>query len=403
VPVVTHLVSLQQAAGVEAHFSEFVRQARVADSTFAHGLLNAAGPMHPFVAERVAGALAHEIDAKRWHGLRLPARPMALRTRHCRRELAKAGTDALVIWNRTSRVAFALDAIGERRCIHWEHGAAWDGGREAERREYLRRVPLAIANSTAAARVLQLFWGYRGDVRVCRNALRPSVAPIAPVAKRFPHGRIKLGAAARLFPVKGLAIVLHAVALLRAQHPSLDVELHVAGAGPALARLRSLADDLALSERVTFHGAVADMRAFYAGVDCLLHTPITEAFGLVAIEAAAHGCPVVTARVDGLAEAVAPGVTGRTIEPSLSVARYVELGGALEGLPQVVYDPGTDALAEPRAVDPAALAAAVAALFDDTRGFEALSAAASAHVLAQPNFDAHVRDVLAVIDAFIRS
>jgi glycosyltransferase involved in cell wall biosynthesis len=402
VRVVTHFVSLEQAAGVEAHFSEFVRQARNTEPTLAHGWLNAAGPMHPFISRSVGGELAHAIDAKRRFGVRLPARPKALRTWHCRRALAAAGTDALVIWNRTAKAQFALDAIGERRCIHWEHGAAWDAGREAERRDYLRRVPRAIANSTAAARVLKLLWSYEGEVRVCRNALRPGVAPAAPVAKRFPEGAIKLGAAARLYPVKGLAIVLHAVAALRGLRPSRDFELHVAGDGPELSRLRALADRLGLQGRVTFHGAIGDMRAFYAGIDCLLHAPITEAFGLVAIEAAAHGCPVVAARVDGLAEAVAAGITGRTIEPTLSLSRYGEFGGGLAGLPQCIYDPAADALIEPRAVDPERLAAEVAGVFDDARTYEALSATASAHVLAQPGFAAHVRDVLAVIDDSLR-
>jgi glycosyltransferase involved in cell wall biosynthesis len=402
VPVVTHLVSLTQAAGVEAHFSEFVRHARVSHPDLAHGWLNAARAMHPFIAERVAGELDHVIDAKRRFGLPLPAKPAALRTWHCRRALAAAGADVLVIWNRTAKAKFALDAMGARRCIHWEHGAAWDAGREAERREYLSRVPLAIANSTAAKRVLELLWGYRGDVRVCRNALRPSLVPArGPVRKRFPRERaIKLGAAARLYPVKGLAVVLHAVAKLRR---ALDVELEVAGAGPELARLRHVAERLGLSDKVTFHGAVDDMPAFYARVDCLLHTPITEAFGLVALEAAAHGCPVVAAGVDGLAEAVVDGVTGRLIAPTLDLDRYVELGGALEGLPQCVYDPAADALHEPRAVDPERLAAEVAAVFEDARAYEARSAAASAHVLAAPGFAAHVRDVVAVIDGSIRA
>jgi glycosyltransferase involved in cell wall biosynthesis len=393
-------VSLRQAAGVEAHFSEFVRHAQVADPSFAHGWLDAAGAMHPYIAERLEGELAHVIHAKRAFGIRLPTRPAALRTWHCRRSLAAAGTDVLVIWNRTTKVKFALDAAGDDRCIHWEHGAAWDGGREAERRDYFRRVRLAIANSTAAARVLKLQWQYAGDVRVCRNALRPSVAPAAPVAKRFPHGRpIKLGTAARLYPVKGLALVLHAVAALRR---SLDVELEVAGAGPELERLTRLADRLGLRSKVKFHGAVNDMPAFYASIDCLVHTPITEAFGLVAVEAAAHGCYVVAANVDGLAEAVADGTSGRLIAPTLPLARYVELGGSFEGMPQCIYDPSADALAEPRAVDPERLAAEVAAVFDDARAYEARSAAASAHVLARPSFAEHVRGVMAVIDEFVR-
>jgi glycosyltransferase involved in cell wall biosynthesis len=158
---------------------------------------------------------------------------------------------------------------------------------------------------------------------------------------------------------------------------------------------------LGLRDKVTFHGAVNDMPAFYASIDCLLHTPITEAFGLVALEAAAHGCRVVAAGVDGLAEAVVDGVTGRLVAPTLPLARYVELGGALDGLPRCVYDPVADALAEARAVDPQLLAALVAAVFADARAFEAGSAAASAHVLAQPDFAAHVRDVMGVIDGYV--
>jgi len=134
-----------------------------------------------------------------------------------------------------------------------------------------------------------------------------------------------------------------------------------------------------------------------------VHAPITEAFGLVALEAAAHGCFVVAAGVDGLAEAVADGVTGRLIAPTLPITSYVELGGALDGLPQCIYDPAADDLREPRAVDPEILASELAAVFEDRHAYEARSAAASAHVLDGPSFAAHVRDVMAVIDGFIRA
>ena len=64
-PVVTHLVSLAQAAGVEAHFSEFVRHARASHPEFAHGWLNAARDMHP-------GLTPHEqlpADTRLWAAL----------------------------------------------------------------------------------------------------------------------------------------------------------------------------------------------------------------------------------------------------------------------------------------------------------------------------------------------
>jgi glycosyltransferase involved in cell wall biosynthesis len=145
-------------------------------------------------------------------------------------------------------------------------------------------------------------------------------------------------------------------------------------------------------------GSVRDMQAFYRDVDCLVHPPLTEAFGLVAIEAAALGCPVIAAAIDGLPEAVADGVSGYMVPPTLPLADYEGLGGARYGLPALVYDPTSDSLVAPPIVDPAALAGAVARLVSSAASFEALSARASAHVLGAPTFARHVEDVMAVID-----
>jgi glycosyltransferase involved in cell wall biosynthesis len=286
--------------------------------------------------------------------------------------------------------------VGEERCIHWEHGAAWDKGHETDRRKYFGRVPRAIANSRASARVLELLWNYRGALRVCRNALRPSLVPSLPVRKRYPSGRIHIGVAARLYPVKGVALVLHAVRLLGRQ--GIDVELRIAGSGPERESLEGLAGGLGIASCVSFLGSVRDMQAFYRDVDCLVHPPLTEAFGLVAIEAAALGCPVIAAAVDGLPEAVADGITGYTVAPTLPLAEYAGLGGAQYGLPAVVYDPARDSLVATPLVDPAGLAGAVARLFSSAATFEALSARASEHVLGSPSFAQHVEDVMAVVD-----
>ena len=388
-----HLVSLEEAAGVESHFTEFVVHACATRPDWTQGWLNPSRTMHPFFSARLNEALAHRVDAKYWRGVKLP---LPLRAWHCRRALRRARTDVLVIWDRSAKVRFALDAIGAERCIHWEHGTAWHAGRERDRRDYFRRVPRAIANSHASARVLELNWDYRGELRVCRNALRPSLAPRAPVGKHFPNGVIRLGVAARLRPVKGVALVLHAAKLLAQQ--GLDVELRVAGAGPELERLQRLAGSLGIARRVQFLGSVRDMEAFYRGIDCLVHPPLTEAFGLVAIEAAALGCPVIAAGIDGLPEVVMEGVTGRCVAPTLPLAEYSKLGGADYGLPPLVYDPARDALVAPPLVDPAALASAVARLFSDQAAYESMSARASAHVLGEPDFARHVADVMAVID-----
>jgi len=396
VPGLTHLVSLQQAAGVEAHFTEFVERARIVLPDWTQSWLNPSRVLHPFFVERLGAVLAHTARAKYAGPLKLPPRPAALRTWHCRRALARARTEVLLIWNRSAKLSYALDAAGDARCIHWEHGAAWDPGHERDRHRYFLRVRRAIANSHAAARVLQLKWNYSGDVRVCRNALRPSLVPQVPMRKTYPTGSIKLGVAARLYPVKGIAIALHAVRLLKTA--ALDVELHVAGAGPDLPRMQALARSLGIAAHVQFRGSVREMERFYRDVDCLLHAPLTEAFGLVALEAAALGCPVIAAAVDGLPEVVLDGVSGYCVAPTLPLAEYFALGGARGGLPPQVYDPSRDALVDTPLVSPAALADAVARLFANAQVFERLSASASEHVLRTSDFDRHVRDVMAVVD-----
>jgi glycosyltransferase involved in cell wall biosynthesis len=193
-------------------------------------------------------------------------------------------------------------------------------------------------------------------------------------------------------------MVLHTVKRLVEQ--SVDVELHVAGAGPDAERLRSLARDLDISSAVFFHGAVQNMQRFYLRIDCLLHVPLTEAFGLVAIEAAAHGCPVVAAAVDGLPEAVAHGISGYCVTPTLPLSEYSNLGGLVSGVPEQVYDPAGDVMRVPRLVDPAALAAAVCRVLSEPRAFERMSRSASEHVLQSYDFDAHVDAVMGAITAF---
>ena len=83
-----------------------------------------------------------------------------------------------------------------------------------------------------------------------------------------------------------------------------------------LARLHSLVAQLGLQERVKFvppqpHGRLA---LYYRAADVCLVPSRSESFGLVALEAAACGTPVVAAAVGGLRTIVAHGVSGFLVE-----------------------------------------------------------------------------------------
>lgn len=396
---IIHLVSLRRLAGVELQFAEFVRHAVRLFPEWTHAWLNPAGPVESDLAALLDGSLSHTDRAKYIGKIKLPARPRALRSLHARAFGRRADAKLAVIWNRAARSSFLLDAMGSENVVHWEHGRAWHLGHEQDRRRYFQRIPLVLANSNAARRLLELGWDYRGEIRVCLNALRPSLMPAEATVKAFPGYRpIRLGVAARLLPVKGVALILHALAELRAR--GMDVELHIAGDGRDRVRLEALAARLGLSEAARFHGSLASMARFYEEIDCLLHVPLTEAFGLVGIEAGAHGCPVIAAAVDGLPEAVAEGISGYCLKPSLPIAEYASLGSDCDDVPEQVYDPLEDCLRPPALVDPAELVTAVESLFADPQGYETLSRSACERVMRDFRFDRHVAEAMGVIGAF---
>jgi len=58
---------------------------------------------------------------------------------------------------------------------------------------------------------------------------------------------------------------------------------------------------------VTFPGFISDQAAFFAGIDLFVMPSRSEAWGLAALEAMAHGIPVIASNIQGLAEIVTPG------------------------------------------------------------------------------------------------
>lgn len=393
-----HYVSLDGAGGVELQFVEFLQAAaRLAETR--HAVVACGRAVHPLVRERLSSSrvdVAYEKYAGRF---KLPKWPEAIRTAHQRRIVRRERPDIVLIWNRLRDSLHTLAAAGAERCVYWERGASWFPGESAAKRHFLAAVPAILCNSHAARRMLELRWGYAGSIRVVPNALRPSLKPTNVRPRRIAgDGPLRLGAVARLAPIKGVALAIQAVALLR--DAGRDVTLRVAGDGPERARLEALVERLALGDRVVFEGLVANMGRFYRHIDLLVHPALREPFGQIAVEANAYGCPAVVAAVDGLVEVVDDGATGLCLAPTLPLTDYTALGGHDHDLPPFVYDPVNDDIAEPRLVDPTRLANAIATLMDDPERYAAMSARAIETVDRRFAFDDHVRDALGALGQF---
>jgi glycosyltransferase involved in cell wall biosynthesis len=88
-------------------------------------------------------------------------------------------------------------------------------------------------------------------------------------------------------------------------------------ADPEVRRLRAVAADLGVADRVVFTGAVsrADVPSWVRSADVVLAVPWYEPFGITPLEAMACGRPVVATAVGGLVDTVADGVTGDLVPP----------------------------------------------------------------------------------------
>jgi D-inositol-3-phosphate glycosyltransferase len=123
----------------------------------------------------------------------------------------------------------------------------------------------------------------------------------------------------RIQPLKAPDVLLRAAALLRVEHPDLQVVVLGAPSGTGLAEphwLAGLAEDLNLADTVRFvppapREVVAN---YYRAADITVVPSYNESFGLVALESQACGTPVVAAAVGGLTTAVADGVSGALVD-----------------------------------------------------------------------------------------
>jgi D-inositol-3-phosphate glycosyltransferase len=132
----------------------------------------------------------------------------------------------------------------------------------------------------------------------------------------------------RIQPLKGLDVAVQALAEL--EEP--DAVLVVVGGASGLGgqaeyeRILKLAAALGVTERVRFADPQPHylLSTFYRAADAVLVPSRSESFGLVALEAAACGTPVVAAAVGGLRTLVDHGRTGFLVE-GREPARYAAL------------------------------------------------------------------------------
>ena len=120
----------------------------------------------------------------------------------------------------------------------------------------------------------------------------------------------------RVVREKGLHLLIQAMPLVLRDHPS--AKIVIAGKGPELEALRSLAWQVGVGEKVLLTGFISDedRDKLFKVADCAVFPSLYEPFGIVALEAMAARCPVVVSAVGGLQDVVEHNETGIIVYPN---------------------------------------------------------------------------------------
>jgi glycosyltransferase involved in cell wall biosynthesis len=215
---------------------------------------------------------------------------------------------AFVVTSHHPDLPTLLDAPGYG---HWIKRAEWIRRRIIAllERRALRSADLTTTTSTFSARALR-DRGYLGQnvrIEVLHNG-----TPLLP-AIRVPEAGVELVCVARLDQHKGIDVLLQALALLDNPKPLLDL----VGIGCEEGRLRGIADDLNLKERVRFRGHLdrSGVAAILAAAVAFVLPSRSENFPLAILEAMQAGLPIIATRSGGIPEAVRHGEEALLVPP----------------------------------------------------------------------------------------
>jgi glycosyltransferase involved in cell wall biosynthesis len=119
----------------------------------------------------------------------------------------------------------------------------------------------------------------------------------------------------RLVGIKGIVYLIEAMPKILEHHP--DSTLLIIGSGPEYASLVLRTKELKLEQQVRFLGVInhEDLLPYYQSADVfvlpsIIENGMTEAFGVVLLEAMASGCPVIGSNVGGIPDIIVNGESG---------------------------------------------------------------------------------------------
>ena len=232
--------------------------------------------------------------------------------------------------------AAAAKRAGARHVITMHGGlyyaAVWR--RRAALRWATRRSAALVGVSVATAQALKDILGINGSkLHVVPNGIPMRTGARGKLRSELglAPGELLIVSVGNLYPVKGHAVLIDALAKLRDRR---GWRLAIAGRGEEESRLRAQAATAGVGDRVHLLGFRDDIADILAAGDLFTMPSLSEGLPLALVEAMSFGLPVVVTRVGGVPEVVTDGVEGFLVPPSDPGALASALGALLDDAPR---------------------------------------------------------------------
>lgn len=181
-----------------------------------------------------------------------------------------------------------------------------------------RQAQAVVGVSSATAE------GMARALRIKRSAIRVVPNGIDGVIGDREAGRASLGltdsdflilSVGNLYPVKGHEFLIQAAGLLKNQAELPIWTIALAGRGGEEVRLRRLAADCGVQDRIRFLGLRDDIHDLLSACDMAVLPSLSEGMPIALLEAMSARRPVVSSAVGGIPELIVDGVDGLLVPP----------------------------------------------------------------------------------------
>jgi teichuronic acid biosynthesis glycosyltransferase TuaC len=173
-----------------------------------------------------------------------------------------------------------------------------------------------IVVSTKLNRIARAEIGFEDKIRIVNNGVDPKKLKSKENGWTFNHSGCKtILSVSNLVNSKGIDLNLMAVSKLIEKHPRLKYV--VIGDGPERKRLVGLVANLGVDSQVEFIGRLSHEKVmkYMAEIEIFSLPSWLEGFGVVYLEAMAHGKPIIACQGEGIEDVITHGETGLLVEP----------------------------------------------------------------------------------------